>query len=258
MIRPYQFAAALFAAALICSAAGAQRRGGAMPVRMGPVRIAPAPRPSYMMASPFAVSSASRHFASIRLLPSGQVPSGFIPFANYAGLRGAKGAISSGFGSGYVATPSSGGLRGSIGTRSGRRTRGRQTVVTPIFIGGYPYYYPGDYYTDDLDYAQPLPVDSQQPATVDAGSQDVAPDYEAPAPEAIAPAPPAPVRDIGDFILVRRNGQLIFASAFSVIGDQLRYVTPEGIRRSISMSDVDTDATQQMNEARGTTVQLHN
>jgi hypothetical protein len=62
---------------------------------------------------------------------------------------------------------------------------------------------------------------------------------------------------VGDFILIRRDGRILFASAFSITGDQLRYVTPEGIRRSLPMSDLDADATQQMNEARGTTVQLH-
>jgi hypothetical protein len=38
----------------------------------------------------------------------------------------------------------------------------------------------------------------------------------------------------------------------------VQYITPEGIRRTLAISDLDTDATQQMNEARGTTVQIHN
>jgi hypothetical protein len=67
-----------------------------------------------------------------------------------------------------------------------------------------------------------------------------------------------PIPDVGDFILVRRDGRIVFASVFSVVGSQLQYVTPEGIRHSIAMSDLDADATQQMNEARGTTVQIHN
>lgn len=41
-------------------------------------------------------------------------------------------------------------------------------------------------------------------------------------------------------------------------GPQLTYVTPEGIRRMLPLSDLDADATQQMNEARGTSVQIHN
>ncbi len=41
-------------------------------------------------------------------------------------------------------------------------------------------------------------------------------------------------------------------------GTQLQYVTPEGIRHTLAMSDLDAGATQEMNEARGTTVQIHN
>jgi hypothetical protein len=67
-----------------------------------------------------------------------------------------------------------------------------------------------------------------------------------------------PIRDVGDFILVRRDGRVLFASVFSVVGTQLQYVTPEGIRRTLEISDLDGDATQQMNEARGTTVEFHN
>jgi hypothetical protein len=68
---------------------------------------------------------------------------------------------------------------------------------------------------------------------------------------------PAPIREVGEFILVRRDGSILFASAFSVIGAQLRYVTPEGIRRTLPLAELDAVATQDMNEARGTTVQLH-
>jgi hypothetical protein len=50
----------------------------------------------------------------------------------------------------------------------------------------------------------------------------------------------------------------LFASVFSVVGSQLQYVTPEGIRRTLPISELDAGATQQMNEARGTTVQIHN
>jgi hypothetical protein len=63
---------------------------------------------------------------------------------------------------------------------------------------------------------------------------------------------------VGDFILVRRDGRILFASIFSVDGAQLQYVTPEGIRRTMTLSDLDINATQQLNEARGTTVQIHN
>jgi hypothetical protein len=70
--------------------------------------------------------------------------------------------------------------------------------------------------------------------------------------------PQAPVRDVGDFILVRRDGRILFASIFSVVGTQLQYVTPEGIRRTLAIADLDAAATQQINEARGTTLQFQN
>jgi len=36
----------------------------------------------------------------------------------------------------------------------------------------------------------------------------------------------------------------------------LRYITPAGIRHTIALAKLDATATQQMNEARGSTVQL--
>jgi hypothetical protein len=38
----------------------------------------------------------------------------------------------------------------------------------------------------------------------------------------------------------------------------LQYVTPEGIRRTLAIADLDAAATQQINEARGTTLQFQN
>jgi hypothetical protein len=66
------------------------------------------------------------------------------------------------------------------------------------------------------------------------------------------------VPDVGDFILVRQDGRILFASVFSVVGTQMQYVTPEGIRHTLPLTDLDANATQQMNEARGTTVQISN
>jgi hypothetical protein len=45
---------------------------------------------------------------------------------------------------------------------------------------------------------------------------------------------------------------------FSVTGTQVQYVTPEGIRHTLPLAELDTSATQEMNEARGTTLQFHN
>jgi hypothetical protein len=62
---------------------------------------------------------------------------------------------------------------------------------------------------------------------------------------------------VGELILVRRDGRVLFASVFSVTGTQVQYVTPEGIRHTLPLAELDTVATQEMNEARGTTLQFH-
>jgi hypothetical protein len=157
----------------------------------------------------------------------------------------------------------SGGLHGSSPIRFGHDGHHREGSFIPIFFGGYPYY------ADDTGYDQPEQPSEQQPQpqpqiiviqqpvpaqqAADSASNAVSDS----APEVAAQAA-LPARDVGDFILVRRDGRILFASIFSVVGAQLLYVTPEGIRHSIAMSDLDADATQQMNEARGTTVQIHN
>src|SRR5713226_7429863 len=78
--------------------------------------------------------------------------------------------------------------------------------------------------------------------------------YSAPAPE--APADAAPGRAAGEYVLVRRDGGLLFAVAFSLQGGQLNYVTREGLRRTVALAAIDAEATEQMNEQRGMTVRL--
>ncbi len=78
--------------------------------------------------------------------------------------------------------------------------------------------------------------------------------YSAPAPE--APTDAAPGRAAGEYVLVRRDGGLLFAVAFSLQGGQLNYVTREGLRRTVALAAIDAEATEQMNEQRGMTVRL--
>jgi hypothetical protein len=155
------------------------------------------------------------------------------------------------------------GQRNNSPAHSGHNGRRGQDSFVPILFGGYPYYF------NDMGYdqteqqpaqqSQPQPqiIVIQQPAPaqqaaesgVDAGNLSAS----------VTPAPaPLPIPDVGNFILVRQDGHILFASAFSVVGTQLQYVTPEGIRHTLAVSDLDIAATQQMNEARGTTVQIHN
>ncbi len=116
----------------------------------------------------------------------------------------------------------------------------------PIGMGAY-----GDLATPQVIVVQQPPVViMQSPATEQAAA---APH---PAPEAAPPAPQEPLPDLGEYVLVRRDGTVAFAVAFFTQGDQLIYVTREGIRRSIPLAGLDLDATRRMNEERGLAVQL--
>ncbi len=78
------------------------------------------------------------------------------------------------------------------------------------------------------------------------------------APAAAAPAPEAapPLRDVGQFTLALKNGKKIQAVAFMRSNDRIIYITADGTRHMIAVSDIDIDATRQINEERGTPLQL--
>ncbi len=104
---------------------------------------------------------------------------------------------------------------------------------------------------------QPPVVIMQQPAVQEA-SYDVVPrsrsielDKETAAMPQAAPEP-----DASEFVLARRDGTVVFAVAFTTAGDRLTYVTREGIRRSLRLTDLDVETTLRMNEERGTTLHL--
>jgi hypothetical protein len=62
--------------------------------------------------------------------------------------------------------------------------------------------------------------------------------------------------DEGEFTLVLRSGQEIEAVAFTHVNDKIIYITSGGWRRTLALSDVDTDATVRLNQERGTPLQL--
>jgi hypothetical protein len=66
-----------------------------------------------------------------------------------------------------------------------------------------------------------------------------------------------PIRDVGEFVFVQPEGRILFASGYIVSGGQLQYVTPEGIRHTVSVAELDTEATRKMNEVLGTIVDLN-
>jgi hypothetical protein len=63
-----------------------------------------------------------------------------------------------------------------------------------------------------------------------------------------APEPPA---DVSEYVFVRRDGGLLFAVAYSWDNGTLRYVTRDGVRKTVTQDSLDMDATQQFNEQRG-------
>lgn len=86
-----------------------------------------------------------------------------------------------------------------------------------------------------------------------------APQAAQPAAES-APSEPeetsAPLPDVGQFVLVLRNGTQIQAVAFSRSGDRIVYITADGLRRTLALADLDNDSTARINEERGTPLQL--
>ena len=228
-------------------------RGASM--RVPAVRVAPSVRAA-------GVSRSVPQARVIRISPNGRLNSGFASggFGNSTSFGNSNGVPGLGFDYPHLAAIS-GGLRNGQPLNSGRGFHHRgQAPFVPILFGGYPYY------ADSLDYEQPEQQPEQQPQQqpqviviqqpVPAAQQVIDPANVPAIPS--APQIATPVRDVGEFVLVKRDGRILFASAFMVGGTQLTYVTPEGIRRTLPLSELDADATQQMNEARGTSVQIHN
>ncbi|HVB35088.1 MAG TPA: hypothetical protein VNJ52_12050 [Patescibacteria group bacterium] len=75
-------------------------------------------------------------------------------------------------------------------------------------------------------------------------------------PPAAAAAPPAPPLPVGELYLVRRDGGVIRAIAFSEQDGQIVYITKGGMRRSMALDELDIDATEERNAERGTILHL--
>ena len=130
--------------------------------------------------------------------------------------------------------------------------RGFFPFFTPVFFG------PTPYYPSELPYSGV----GQQPIIIVVPSQPQQPQPAAPppvetVPEAASPqTPPPPPPELGQLILVRHDGQVLLAVAFTVRNGQSTYITNDGTRRSFPVSDLDKQATRQMNDTSGTSVSL--
>jgi len=118
-------------------------------------------------------------------------------------------------------------------------------------FGGYPMGY--DEPQADTQNQEPAPPPQPQQPQIIVIQQPPATEKPGPSAEA-APEPSA--LDIGDFALVLKNGNQFTAVAFTRRDDQLVYITHDGNRRTVNISDVDTAATTKVNEDRGTPFKL--
>jgi len=123
---------------------------------------------------------------------------------------------------------------------------------------GFPFFYP----FFDSGFSQPGP-----PATVDEGSAAENSQPEATDPdvrerrryrdaesgtEAASTAP----ADNEQYVFVRRDGTVFFAVAYAWEQGTLRYITSQGLRRSVTQDALDLDATREFNEQRGLNFRL--
>lgn len=132
----------------------------------------------------------------------------------------------------------------------GRRERGRNdgAILFPYFGGGY--FLPTDPgVVADSGEGQPVGEDAEDQGNF--GPSDRPP--RTLSVDRAPQLPPAPQPDVPEYVFVRRDGTVFFAVAYSWDQGSLRYVSSEGLRRTVSREALDLDATQQFNEQRGMT-----
>jgi hypothetical protein len=143
--------------------------------------------------------------------------------------------------------------------RGGSRGPGRHfpfVAYFPFYGGGWylPLY--DDGFDDDTGYGDQdqaqaeatAPPDYYNPYPAPPRPGDTAEGLPEPAP---TPSVDTPERPADEYVFVRRDGTLFFAVAYTWVDGNLRYVTSEGLRRSVAGDTLDLDATQQFNEQRG-------
>jgi hypothetical protein len=225
--------------------------------------------------------SGASHSIAIRTIPTVTIANGSSagraranPFTAYGAavpyrLAGATGSSPLG-----IRAPHVGPLRAGNG---GNGNRNHQPPRNPrggtpqfIFLTGGGYYYAGPVADDESD-GQTQDASDQRDVVADQqdesqqGDDQQAPDdqqgdYRADAANAPMPAPErqeaAPLPDVGAFTLVMRDGTQVDALAFTRAQDKIIYITPDGGRRTVSASDIDSDSTARVNEERGTPLQM--
>jgi hypothetical protein len=130
-----------------------------------------------------------------------------------------------------------------------------------FFDGGVPFGF-GGFLSSPSVIVEEAPAAESQPVVIEDEVADDAPAAQRPPRHARASREvsdtqpentltPVPQPDPEQYVFVRRDGGLVFAVGYTWENGTLRYVTPEGLRRSMGRDALDLNATQQFNEQRG-------
>lgn len=135
------------------------------------------------------------------------------------------------------------------------RIGGGQFSGAYILGGGYGYYVPEETAEDQAppDAEQPQPQTQEESQTTQ--PRVIVLQQKPSTNEAQASAPPA-IPGEGEFTLILRNGEKLEVIAFTRADGKIVYITPDGDRKSIDAAELDSAATERLNEERGTPLQL--
>jgi hypothetical protein len=120
--------------------------------------------------------------------------------------------------------------------------------------GGYPYLF-SPFGPTPIVMETPMAAAPADPAPHEPIAVVVPPAEEQP-PQDPPVAEEQPLPDPGEFVLVERDGRLLFAAGFTAAPGRVVYVTKEGLRLSIALDQLDVEATLRMNEERGSSIQI--
>jgi len=135
------------------------------------------------------------------------------------------------------------------GIRERDRNRRFSGGFFPLFFGGG---FEMPLFPDDVGEgpaAEPQQADAGQPEPVQTAGRPG--DYEPRQNRRPAPAEAVAEPEAEPYVFVRRDGTLFFATAYAWENSTLRYITAEGLRRTVTADKLDLGATQQFNEQRG-------
>jgi hypothetical protein len=121
-----------------------------------------------------------------------------------------------------------------------------------ILDGGGYYAAPEESASEEPAAATPAP--QPQIIVVQAPAANQQATASGPAAESQAQQPPLP--DVGEFTLVLRDGTKIEAIAFTRKSDSIVYITADGSRRTLAVADLDSAATERVNQERGKPLDL--